>query len=195
MLVLLFVVLMGIPPVSAQLRQVLRKSDVVMWQKTAASDSVLQIEQLVAKILHEKINQYRVAHQKEPLQWSASMSIAARNHSLYMLTHKTLTHRQKKGMRFFTGEKAGDRLTFIEGPKSQLKWSGENCLFNTEAKGKNQQQIAHSIADFSFQQWVNSPDHKQNLLDEVHTLHGIGLVIEGKTVYITDLFGRIAKLQ
>jgi uncharacterized protein YkwD len=175
---------------TAQLRQVLRKADVVKWQQAARVDSLLQIEQMVAKLLHDKVNAYRREHNKGGVQWNESLALAARNHSLYMLTHKTLTHRQQRGLRFFTGEKAGDRLAFIESAKSSLKWTGENCLFNTEAKGKTKQQIAQNIADFSFEQWKNSTDHRQNMLEAHHTLHGIGLFIDGKTVYITDLFGK-----
>jgi uncharacterized protein YkwD len=62
-------------------------------------------------------------------------------------------------------------------------------LYNYSADGKNVKEVAQNIAEYSLNQWIQSPGHHENLLSGSHSMHGAAFRIdEDGIVWGTDLF-------
>jgi uncharacterized protein YkwD len=157
--------------------------------KEASIDSLRYIERLAALHFHERLNQYRVKKGKSAIQWDETLWLTSYNHCLWMDANEKLSHDQKAGTRYFSGEGPGARYDFVAGGESPASWTGENALYNFSAYGKSAEDKANQIAEVSLQQWIRSPGHHENLLSSRHSMHGTAFRIDadGK-VWGTDLF-------
>lgn len=157
--------------------------------KLAPKDSLRYIERLAALSFHDRLNEYRVKKGKPALRWDEALWLTSHNHCLWMDANEKLSHGQKEGTRYFTGSSPGDRYDYIYGGEAPYNWTGENALYNYSADGKNVKEVAQNIAEYSLNQWIQSPGHHENLLSGSHSMHGAAFRINGDgRVWGTDLF-------
>lgn len=132
-------------------------------QSRPAQPSAAPLEQAV----FQQVNAYRARQHLPALRWDDLLAQQARQHSQAMLTHRGFGH-------------AGfeQRLAAIG-----LPWSSaaENVTYN---------QGASDPASRAVQDWLNSPDHRSNLVGSF-TLTGIGAARNARgEVTFTQIFLR-----
>lgn len=156
---------------------------------SALVDSTEKIERLAAIYFHEQINKYRASKLKKKLGWNDTLWLAARNHCSWMMENNKLYHYTRKGTKLFNGERPGDRYMFASRNTGSCRCSGENVLYNFSHPGELSCEVnARQIADYSFNQWKDSPGHNKNMLNASSVLHGVAFRINGGVVWATDLF-------
>ncbi|MBX2984693.1 MAG: CAP domain-containing protein [Bacteroidia bacterium] len=163
--------------------------------KTANKDSIQLLERLIAIEFHKILNQYRKDNKLDTLAWSDILWLTSRNHNAYMIANDELTHNEEKNKPYFTGEKPGDRLNYVQGDKGRMDWSGENCLYTSATtyvmyvNKKSMQEYAKANALECLDIWKSSPGHNANMLRLNHRKHGAAFTFDDNTIYATDLFG------
>lgn len=183
------VLLLGLCP--ALNAQVAENTQLNVILKNASIDSIQKIERLAAILFHDKINAHRVANGKEKLGWDDTLWLASRNHNMWMMANEKLAHHQEAGTKGFSGVTPGDRYDYASRKKGKCSWSGENALYNYSAGYGTIQKNAEHIAEYSFNQWKNSPGHNNNMLSGSSRVHGVAFtIVSGERVWGTDLFGR-----
>jgi len=110
------------------------------------------------------INAFRTAHDLAPLRVSASLTMAARNHSLQMETDGYFAHNSYDGTLFWK------RIQSFYPSRSFGFWSvGENLLWSSPDVD----------AQKALAMWENSPEHRKNMLDPHWREIGISAVHVG----------------
>ncbi len=112
------------------------------------------------------LNQQRADAGLPALEVDQRLTDAARQHSQLMAEHKALSHQ-------FEGEPTV-RLR-ISGSGVRFDFSGENVAFNRDA--------ASATAGL-----MNSPPHRENILNKNYNVVGIGVVRVGRDIYLTQDF-------
>jgi uncharacterized protein YkwD len=118
------------------------------------------------------INDKRRAQNLPPLKWNDDVARAARAHSQNMAEYKFLSHQGTDGSMV---DDRADRVGLN-------KWRaiGENIAYN---RG-----YAQPI-EFAVESWMESPKHKQNLLDTRWQESAIGIAVTPDgTYYLTQVF-------
>lgn len=126
----------------------------------------------VEKEAFELINKKRADIGLEPLVWNDELAAVARLHSQDMADQKYFSHRGSDG------SMVDDRADKM-GVKN---WSaiGENIAFE---RGFD------DAANFAVDRWMESPAHKQNLLDKRWKETGMGVaILPDGTYYFTQVF-------
>ena len=155
----------------------------------SSRDSIHFIERLAAYYFHQKLNEYRKSKRLKPLFWNEALWLASQNQAMWLIRNNKFEHVQKAGTPLFTGKTPQDRLNYVTGGSRKYVFSGENILYNSNATGESMEAAAHKIADASFLQWKNSPDHNENMLFKDSYAHGTAFVIaDDRLVYAVDLF-------
>jgi uncharacterized protein YkwD len=115
---------------------------------SAAPSRQLQVSQLESGVLSQ-INAVRSQHGLVPLRFSVPLTLAARNHSESMAAKGYFTHESADGGAFWK------RVQNFYPSTSRRFWSvGENLLW----------QAPDVDPSGALQMWMNSPEHKANLL-------------------------------
>ncbi|HYJ90267.1 MAG TPA: CAP domain-containing protein [Pyrinomonadaceae bacterium] len=118
------------------------------------------------------INQKRADAGLEPLRWSDELATIARKHSEDMAEFKFFSHRGTDGSMV---DNRADKLGISN-------WSaiGENIAFN---RGYT------DAASFAVTSWMNSPAHRENLLNKRWKESAIGVaILPDGTYYFTQVF-------
>lgn len=126
----------------------------------------------IANQTFELINKLRLDAGLEPLTWRDELAELARAHSEDMADRRYFSHRGSDG------SMVDDRAE----KKGISNWSaiGENIAF---LRGFD------DVAASAIQKWLESPTHKQNLLDKRWKETGMGVaVLPDGTYYITQVF-------
>jgi uncharacterized protein YkwD len=129
------------------------------------------------------INGFRVAHGLGPLKLSASLTAAARSHSIQMETDGYFAHNS------YDGEAFWKRIQSYYPTTSYGYWSvGENLLWSSPDVD----------AQRALTLWENSPEHRKNMLDPnwreigvsaVHTASAPGVYGGRAVTIVTTDFG------
>jgi len=120
----------------------------------------------------ELINEQRTRINLEPLAWSDDAAKIARLHSENMANHNFFSHTDMDGLL------VNDRADFF-GVK---KWQaiGENIAYN---------QGFENPVEFAVERWMQSPKHRDNLLNSRWEESGIGIAVSASgTYYFTEVF-------
>jgi uncharacterized protein YkwD len=125
-----------------------------------------------AESLFEAANRARVAQGLAPLKWSATLAEAARHHAERMAARNTLSHQ-------LPGEPGmADRATQAGARFSSL---AENV-----AEGPSAESI--------HQQWMNSPPHRANLLDDQLDSVGIAVAERNGVLFAAEDFSHAVEM-
>lgn len=120
----------------------------------------------------EEINQQRITAGLQPLVWSDAAAKIARLHSENMANFKFFSH---EGL---DGSMVNDRADAFG--ISKWKAIGENIAYN---RGYN------NPIEFAVERWMQSPGHRENILNGRWTESGIGIAItQDGTYYFTEVF-------
>lgn len=119
-----------------------------------------------------EINRLRAKIGEPPLVWSDDVAKIARLHSTNMAEQKFFSHRG------LDGSMVDDRADKFG--LSDWRQIGENIAF---IRG-----VDHPV-DIAVEKWMESPAHRQNLLNKAWTESAIGIAIAADgTVYFTQVF-------
>jgi uncharacterized protein YkwD len=134
-------------------------------QATGATPTSSQrVQALDAEIL-TRLNATRAAHGLRPLAASEALEKAALSHSRALVRAGVFQHDSPDGTPF------AQRLKRFYSPAGYARWSaGENLLYNT----------AEIDAATAVQAWLDSPPHRENMLDPTWREVGIGSVHAAK---------------
>ncbi|HUO50169.1 MAG TPA: CAP domain-containing protein [Candidatus Paceibacterota bacterium] len=136
--------------------------------QTTSNDFVSQVEQDV----FTETNTERRQNGLSALSWNDTLASVARAHSADMLANNYFNHNDLSGC------SPSCRVT-----NAGYVWQamGENIYmmsgYNLDAQG---------TADKIVQGWMNSPEHRANILNTSYTQTGVGIAVQGSTVYATS---------
>lgn len=141
----------------------------------AASDEV-DIDQATA-IIVERTNAFRKEHELQPLETDESLAQAAQGFAEYMADEDVYGHH-------------ADGRT----PAQRAKAAGyEYCIVreNIAYRSDSRDNTAEGLGEKFTQGWIDSPEHRENMLGEHLQDTGIGLATtDGRTFYAVQMFGR-----
>lgn len=141
--------------------------------QTQASGNIspINIDQLEQQV-HDLINQQRQTNGLKPLVFDTQLVAIAQAHSQDMLINNYFDHNSLDGSTLL------NRMNNAH--YSCFGWSGENI----EENYISQQDLADSIV----QTWMNSPEHRDNILNVNFGREGIGIATDSNNVLITEDF-------
>ncbi len=135
--------------------------------------------QAVQQLTLELVNRDRVTEGLPPMQVDPLLAKAAQNHAIDMLKRNYFDHYSPEGIA------PKDRLAEVGGNG----YPSENIVMRYSSHFKN---INIQILEEFQDQWMNSPDHRRNLMNPRNEKFGYGLAIDptsGKT-FAVQMFGR-----
>lgn len=110
--------------------------------------------------IFERVNDARMQEGLPPLQREESIDLIAREHSVDMASRDVVDH-----------------LGFApRADRVGTYYVGENCAMGNSVR---------SIVS----QWLDSPGHKENIMDERFTKTGVGVADRRGSLYATQIFG------
>jgi uncharacterized protein YkwD len=139
------------------------------------------IHQAQAKF-HELLNEERAKRRIPQLEWDEKLVKSAENHNRWMVGVGRLSHTERRG-EGFTGRDVHDRVMH-EQPAARLKTVGENIMLFTDGG-----ESAEEWALEAFEIWMDSPDHRKNMLSRAYTHHAVYFSKDEEgTVWGTNVF-------
>lgn len=149
-------------------------------------------ESLVIHLIHEKVNQLRKQNNVSTLELDSQLNKIAYLHSFDMSDRKYFSHinpenedATMRGLKanFNCTKQIGDYLYSGLGENIAesdiFAFDGKSLIWDTEEEFSNRIVVA----------WINSPPHKENLLDPTYSSEGIGIVIDSDNLaHITEDF-------
>jgi len=156
-------------------------NDLFSEPNTTKEERKMSAEEIAFDI-HYEVNEVRELHGLKPLSWSSTITEIAKKHSQDMNERNYLSHISPEG------EDVADRY-------EQANFVCKKELSNGDILkgGENLAEISYpddltGMGSRIVQSWMDSPSHKQNLLFKEYGREGIGVVISGETLYITQNF-------
>ncbi|MBN2028410.1 MAG: CAP domain-containing protein [Actinobacteria bacterium] len=152
----------------------------------------------LATDIHALINAERAANGLEPLQWDQALASIAYGHSGDMAARDYFDHLSPEGDDFADRyEEAGYDLETQVG--NTVYVGGENLLLTNVVRSYTYEQESGEVLEYAYSNleeiaseavkgWMESPDHRENILTPF-TREGIGIYVtpDGE-IYITENF-------
>ncbi|WP_265112400.1 CAP domain-containing protein [Halosolutus halophilus] len=144
--------------------------------ETVSSDTV-------EDFVHAEVNDRRAEHGLEPLEWDGTVASVSRAHSSDMADRDYFAHTNPDG------EGPYDRFTAVDdycqgyGENIALTWLDRPVEEPGDEDDVTEYQTAEGVATGLVNQWMNSTDHREAILEE-HASHGWDR--GGVGVYIAD---------
>ena len=136
----------------------------------------------VERIVHDRVNDQRVARKLNALGADRLLSAIARAHSEDMAKRNFFSHVNPEG----------------EDPTARGKRARYEChkelgraVRDGLAENLYEGSLSPTINDIgraSVREWLNSPEHRRNILEKRYDRSGVGVAISGNRIYITQLF-------
>jgi uncharacterized protein YkwD len=151
-------------------------SPVVHQPKLVAAPPGVKHLQEVEDLVFEITNRARQAKGLAPLIKDSELTIVARAYSDDMLLRRFFDHTNPDGLSFHKriSNHYGHLVSFV----------GENIYSALEDKPINIREVAEEIMDT----WINSKDHRENLLDPDYTHLGVGVSASQGKIRVTQEF-------
>jgi len=131
---------------------------------------------------HALLNEERTQRRIAQLEWDGTLAKSAENHNRWMARIGRLSHTERRG-EGFTGRDVYDRVMH-EQPNASLRTVGENILLFTDG-GASPEQWARE----AFEIWLDSPDHRKNMLSRDYTHHAVYFTQDEEgTIWGTNVF-------
>jgi uncharacterized protein YkwD len=145
-------------------------------ESTSKLGSAKAGRETIEALLLQKINAARTKEGLKPLSQESHLLTAARDHSQEMAELSYFSHNSPTpGLENFI-----DRIT-LAGAKG-FSTGGENIVF------RQQEMSDAEMAEALFQQWMNSPGHKENILTKEFLVTGLGVFQSGSRCWATQVF-------
>jgi len=171
---------------------------------TASADSPPQLDTAeLERQIHQQINRERQNHGLAPLNGEEQLVAVARNHSLDMASHHFFSHVNLQGeypsdrarRQGWHKQKQIDSATVATGVAENIFLARlYDKVYTTKQDGrvikKEYEWIdSNRLVQTIVQGWLNSPHHRKVMLSPQYDRQGIGAVVSGYDVYVTeDLF-------
>lgn len=192
--ILFFICISCLATVNGQQKQskttLMTIDDLQSFISLSKTDSIVKLERLTAQYFHDILNEYRQKKKRERLSWDDTLWLAARNHAVWMMKNDKVSHIQSTSSKAFTGKNYKDRIAYVLKEKVSFNATGENALYNSNSgKSKHIDLWAKELASICFNQWKNSKDHHENMIQKLFNSHGMAIIIDPNgEVYAIDLF-------
>jgi len=135
----------------------------------------------VERRVHDLVNAERTKAGRRALAWDGKLAGIARAHSSDMAKRRFFDHVNPDGEDpTARGRRAGYDCRKILGERIRVGLA-ENLF---EASGAAREDIERTAVAG----WMNSPGHRQNILEKNYTKSGIGVAMKGDAIFITQLF-------
>jgi uncharacterized protein YkwD len=127
---------------------------------------------LTERLIHESINTQRASYGLPELELNSQLSTAARLHSQDMAKYNYFSHTSRDGRNFST----------------RISEQGLSCSASAENIAMNSGFDEYSTAQSAVEGWMNSKDHRENIL-KGYSVEGIGVAVaKDGSVYVTEDF-------
>ena len=133
--------------------------------------------QAVEDNVHKLVNEERQKAGLSPLAYDTKLEKIAEEHSEDMANRKYFAHASPEGINFYERYQK-------EGYNCKNQSSGENIAQNYFSFISPPENVAKLIVD----QWMNSPEHRENILQPQYKKEGIGISTAGLQIYATQNF-------
>ena len=149
----------------------------------------------VAREIHRLVNEERVAHQVSVLSYDSALEMIAQAHSNDMVANVYFEHINSRGEDAISrGNRAGYPCKKDQGIEGNIHTEsagiGENLartpLGNVEGCGSVYD--AGAIARCTVEGWMQSEEHRKNILTAIYDSEGIGVMQTDRDFYITQNF-------
>lgn len=132
-------------------------------------------------LIHERVNEVRTERGLAPLRRNPILADEAQAHSEDMVERDFYSHTNPDGEgpqdRTATGCGIGENLAVMYWQTS-FSYDGETMRLESEEE----------FADHAVQGWMDSPGHRENILNPRYISQGIGIAVDGDEVYVTQMF-------
>jgi uncharacterized protein YkwD len=132
------------------------------------ASALAQMATRAERELFAEVNQARRAHGQPALRWDESLAAAARRHAAVMAAHGKTQHA-------FAGEPSLSARVKLAG--ARFSWLSENVT-----QGPN--------TEFIHGQFMNSPNHRANILDRDMDSMGVGVMERGRQLFVVEDFSQ-----
>ena len=122
-------------------------------------------------------NEYRREQGKNPLAPSDFLLLAARAHAVDMMTHNFLGHQASTGHNF------DSRMRVFVGDITRFPMMSENA-----ARDSQRTPVNAAKARALFQQWIDSPPHRKNLVSRDVAFVSTAVVQRGDKIWAVQIF-------
>jgi uncharacterized protein YkwD len=132
---------------------------------------------LLEEEIHAQINIERKQNDLKVLSYDTTLAKIARAHSADMAQNNYFDHKDKEGC---------DSACRIDAAGYKWRRVGENIFLI-------QSSIKFSVSDLAaviVQGWMGSEGHRHNILESGFSHEGLGVYVEGTSVYATELFSK-----
>ncbi|WP_435358283.1 CAP domain-containing protein [Haloarchaeobius sp. DFWS5] len=178
----------GPGPVSGDDGKVRAPPETVAGTPTTAPESGIDVARL-ERLIHEDVNDVRESRDLSMLERDSELAAVGRYHSRDMAHNQYVAHTAPDG------ETMGDRYDRFDYdcrvPTGDGRYAGggENIYYAYySGQGFTEEELAQKAVDG----WMNSTDHRENLLRDYWEHEGIGVVVENRDgvtyVYVTQNF-------
>ncbi|MDA8597014.1 CAP domain-containing protein [Candidatus Pacebacteria bacterium] len=140
---------------------------------TAAAEEVSRGE--LYEAIHDLTNAAREQAGLTSLRHDRELAEIAEAHSKDMATRNFFSHTNP--------DNCGLKCRLDEGGYEVMAW-GENIIYRTHTADWT----TTELAEYFVESWLDSPGHRKNMLSGTYTHEGVGVYIDGHTVYVTVNF-------
>lgn len=161
---------------------------------SAESDDRLSEEE-VERLIHEAVNDYRAERGVSKLTYDDGLAEIARYHSSNMADDGDIYHTSPDGQ---SVDDRYERFGYdcrVPVGDGKYRTSGENVAktwYEEDLTNEEYYDTPEELAKGVVEQWINSPEHRDNLVDDAWRKEGIGVTVveeDGNTaVYVTQNF-------
>ena len=134
------------------------------------------------RLVHDRINDQRVARKLSALGADKLLSGIARAHSEDMAKRNFFSHVNPEGEDPTARGKRARYECHKEFGRAVREGLAENLYEGPMPPAMN------DIVRASVRDWMNSPEHRRNILEKRYDRSGVGVAISGNRIYITQLF-------
>jgi len=153
----------------------------------------------IGKEVHKKINKVRRKHGLSALKWNADLTSIAQAHSLDMANRNYFAHVTPDGVDLQNRYRRADFNCQVPAGPRRFLTGGENLHKGWRRTGRvtysdgRQEETGllsiHDVAAIAVEGWMNSPGHRENILQPHWLTQGIGVwMAPDGAIYVTQNF-------
>ena len=141
----------------------------------------------VEDFVHLKVNEERAEHGLEDLEWDGTVASVSRAHSVDMYEREYFSHDTPDGEGPF--DRFQDVSNYCRGYGENIAMTWADRQVQPEDGDPERYRTPEELADGLVEQWMNSPPHREAILEESWDRGGVGIYLsEDGAVYATHNF-------
>lgn len=136
----------------------------------------------IAMDIHHEVNEVREMYGLKTLSWNSKIAEIAKKHSKDMSERNYMSHVSPEGEDVADRYEKANFVCAQELSNGDILKGGENLAEVSYPEDLN------GIGMRIVQSWMDSPSHKKNILYDEYRTEGIGVVVSGDMLHITQNF-------